>query len=78
MLATVVDTKALLETVAASFVAGIGVVTAFALAIYAWARFADARRDGRIALATASAVLALVALAVWVAGIAAGLYVVAE
>lgn len=77
-LAIVVETKALLETVAASFVAGVGIAIAFSVAIYGSARFADARRDGRAVLATASALLTTVALAVCAAGIAAGIYVMTE
>ena len=46
MLATVVDTEALLKTVAAAFVAGVGVTLIFSLAILGAARFAELSRDG--------------------------------
>ena len=47
MLATLVDTGALLKTVAAAFVAGVGVTLIFSLAILGAARFAELSRDER-------------------------------
>jgi hypothetical protein len=38
----------LLETVAASFIAGVSVTAAFAFLIFGAARFADLRRDERL------------------------------
>jgi hypothetical protein len=57
-LATIVDTKALWETVVAAFVAGVGVTTIFSIVILGFARSADATRSGRSAEA---AIFALVA-----------------
>ena len=57
-LATIVDTKALLETVVAAFVAGVGVTFVFSLAILGAARFAEMSRDGRTSAAAASSPLA--------------------
>jgi hypothetical protein len=47
MIATIVDTKALLETVIAAFVAGVGTTVIVSLAILGAVRFSDATRDGR-------------------------------
>ncbi len=59
----IVDSKALLETVAASFVAGVGVIVVFSIAIVGAARFADARRDDRPAAAAIGVAIAFLALA---------------
>ena len=45
--ATIVDTKALWETVVAAFVAGVGTTIVFSFAILGATRFAEASRDGR-------------------------------
>ena len=47
MIATIVDTSDLLQTVAYSSAAGIGVTLIFSLGIYGSTRFADYSRDGR-------------------------------
>ena len=47
MLATIVDTSALWQTIVAAFVAGVGTTLVFSLAILGAARFAEASRDGR-------------------------------
>jgi hypothetical protein len=73
MLATVVETDALLETVLAAFVAGVGVTLIFSLAILGAARFADLSRDGRPVAATAFGALALVALAAAAAAVTIGI-----
>ena len=75
MLATVVDTQALLKTVAAAFVAGVGVTLIFSLAIVGAARFADLNRDGRPAAAAAFGALAIVALAAAAAVVTIGIIV---
>ncbi len=46
MLAIVVDTKALWETVVAAFVAGVGTTVIFSFAILGISRFAEASRQG--------------------------------
>jgi hypothetical protein len=64
MIATVVDTKALWETIVAAFVAGVGTTFVFSLAILGIARFAELSREGRTLealLAGALAVLGLLA-----------------
>jgi cytochrome c biogenesis protein CcdA len=75
VLATVVDSKALLETVVASLLAGVGVTIVFSLAILGAALFGDARRDGRSGAATAAAGLTMVALAASAAVIVFGIVV---
>jgi hypothetical protein len=59
VIATIVDTHALLETVIAAFVAGVGTTVVFSLAILGGVRFADASRDGRTRHALLFGALAL-------------------
>jgi hypothetical protein len=73
LLATVVETDALLKTALFSVVAGVGVTLAFSMAILGATRFAELRRDDRIGAATAAAVLTAVGFLAWVAAIAAGI-----
>lgn len=75
MIATIVETKELLQTIAASLVAGVGVTASFSLLIYALTRFADMRRDERPLLAAAAGSLAGLSLAVTVAAIVLGIVV---
>jgi hypothetical protein len=75
MLATVVDTEALLKTVAAAFVAGVGVTLIFSLAILGAARFAELSRDGRPVAAASFGALAIVALAAAAAAVTVGIIV---
>jgi predicted RNA methylase len=74
-LATVVDTKALWQTVVFATVAGVGVTFAFTLALLGAARSIDLSRDGRSTAAFASAILAAIALAVVAAAIVLGIVV---
>lgn len=60
MLATIVDTDALLQTIAAAFVAGVGAMIIVSLAILGSVRFADASRDGRTVEAILFGALALI------------------
>jgi len=62
MLATIVDTQALLKTIVASFVAGVGVTLIFSIAILGASKFADMNRDGRAVAAVAFGVLGILAL----------------
>ena len=75
MLATVVETKDLLDTVIASLVAGIGITTAFAILVFGVTRSADMVRDERPLLATAAGGLAVVALLVVTASLVLGIVV---
>jgi hypothetical protein len=78
VVATIVETKDLLETVAASLVAGIGVTAAFSIAIFGIARSADMVRDERPVLATAAGALAALAGLVVVGAIAFGIVVMTQ
>jgi hypothetical protein len=75
MLATIVDTQALLKTIVASAVAGVGVTLIFSLAILGASRFADLSRDGRPVAAVAFGALAVVALAAAAAAVTIGIIV---
>ena len=75
MIATVVETKELLQTVVASVVAGLGITIAFSIAVYGATRFADLSRDQRPAAATAAAALAGLAFAACVAAVVIGVIV---
>ena len=72
---SIVDSEALLDTVAASLVAGIGVTIAFSFAILGAALFGEARRDGRPLAAAGAGGLAVVALAGCAAAIVFGIVV---
>jgi hypothetical protein len=73
-----VDTEALLETVAASAVAGVGTITIFAVAIYGATRFVDFSRDERFVAAAAAATLAVVGLLAFFAAVTVGIVVMAD
>ena len=75
MLATIVDTEALLKTIVAAFIAGVGVTLIFSLAILGASRFADLSRDGRLAGAIAFGALAAVALLAALVAVAVGIIV---
>lgn len=78
MIATVVETKNLLETVAASLIAGIGVTAVFSLVIFGITRSADMIRDERPLLATAAGGLAVLAGLVVAAAIVFGIVVMTK
>ena len=73
--ATMLETKELLETVAVSVIAGVGVTIVFSIAVYGATRFADLSRDQRPIAATAAVVAAVVAFAVCVAAVVFGIVV---
>jgi predicted RecB family nuclease len=75
MVASVVETKELLETVVASLIAGIGVTAAFSLVVFGVTRSADMARNERPLLATAAGGLAALAGAVVIAAIVFGIVV---
>jgi len=62
MLATIVDTHALLKTIFAASIAGVGVTLIFSLAILGASRFVDKTRDGRPVAAIAFGAVGVVAL----------------
>jgi hypothetical protein len=75
MLATVVDTEALRDTVLASLAAGIGISIVFSVAIYGVSRSIDASRDGRRIAAVAFATVGSLGLLASAAAIAVGIVV---
>jgi hypothetical protein len=75
MLAVIVETKELLQTIVASAVAGVGVTVVFSLAILGAARFADLSRGERPLAAGAAAALTILALGVTVAAVVLGIIV---
>jgi hypothetical protein len=75
VLATIVDTKALWQTVVAASIAGIGATFLFSLGILGVARFVDASRDGRRGAAALSAALAVLAMLGVAAAIVVGVIV---
>jgi len=75
MLATVVDTKALWETVAAAFIAGVGTTVVFSFAILGFARFSEANRQGRSVEATLFGALAVLGILATAAAIVFGVIV---
>jgi hypothetical protein len=75
MLAVVVETKQLVQTVVASIVGGVGVTVAFSIAIWGVARFADLSRGERPLAAGGAAAVTLLALAVTAASVVLGIIV---
>jgi hypothetical protein len=75
MLATIVDTDALWQTVLGAAVAGIGTILVFSLAILGIARFAEANREGRGAEATVFGTLAIAGLVLTAAAVVVGVIV---
>lgn len=75
MIATIVEGKALWETVVASVVAGLGVTFIFSIAIWGAARFVDLSREDRMVAATAAGVVGGVALLATLAAVAVGILV---
>jgi hypothetical protein len=71
--ATILQTTDLLETVAASLIAGVGITAVFSLAIWSGARFADLSRDGRPLAAGAAVVLGAFALLTTLAAVVVGI-----
>jgi hypothetical protein len=75
MLATVVDTHALWETVIGAAAAGIGTAFAFSLGILGVARFSELNREGRTFEASIFALLALLGLLATAAAVVIGVIV---
>ncbi len=74
-MATIVETKELIETVIASLVAGVGITAVFSVAIWGGARFVDLSRDDRPLAAGAAALLAVLGLATTLAAVIFGIVV---
>ena len=78
MLATLVDTGALLRTIAAAFIAGVGVTLIYSLAILGATRFAEMNRDGRPVAAASFGALAILAVAAAAAAVTIGIIVMTK
>ena len=70
-----IDGAGLLEVVWVSLLAGVGVTLTYSLVVLGIGRSAAARRDGNEAAATAYALLAALAFAVFAAGVVFGVNV---
>jgi hypothetical protein len=75
VLATIVDWHTLGEVAAASFLAGVGVTTAFSFAVMGATRMVDMRRQGRSVEAGAYAALLILGLAASGAALVFGIIV---
>lgn len=73
MLAVVVETEELLQTVLASVVAGVGITVVFSIAIWGAARFVDLSRDERPLAAAAAGAVGALGLALTLAAVVVGL-----
>jgi hypothetical protein len=74
-LGSIVEWDTLVETVAVSIGAGVGLAIAFSLAVYGAARFAEARRADAPVAAGGAAALAIVSLLVCFGAIVGGILV---
>ena len=75
MLATIVDTKALWQTVVGAAGAGLGTILVFSLAILGAARFGESNREGRTFQASIFGLLALLGLLATAAAVVFGVVV---
>jgi hypothetical protein len=75
MSATIVETSAMLETIIAALLAGVGVTFAFSVAIWGAGRFVDLSRGERPAAAVAAATVTALALLAVGAGVVFGIVV---
>lgn len=75
MLGTVIHTDELLQTIAASVVAGVGITVVFSVAIWGAARFVDLSSNERPVAAGAAATVGLLALAATLAAVVVGIVV---
>lgn len=75
IVAVIVQTKELLQTIVASTIAGVGVTLVFSVAIWGSARFADLSRNERPLAAGAAAALAALAALLTLAAVVYGIVV---
>jgi cytochrome c biogenesis protein CcdA len=78
MIATVVETKELLQSVVASLIAGIGVTAVFSVVIFGVTRAGDMVREERPLMATAAGALAVLAGLAVTAAIVFGIVVMTQ
>lgn len=74
-MAVIVETSELLQTVAASVIAGIGVTVVFSVAIWGAARFVDLSGSDRPAAAAAAAAVGIAGLVATLGAVVVGLIV---
>jgi hypothetical protein len=75
MIATIVEGQEMVETIAASLLAGVGVTFAFSVAIWGVGRFADLSRGERPVAAAMAATVTALALAAVAAAVVFGIVV---
>jgi len=75
MVAVVIETEELLQTVLASVVAGVGITVVFSIAIWGGARFVDLSSSERPVAASAAAVVGVVALVLTLGAVVTGILV---
>lgn len=75
MIATIVEWEAVLDTVLASVIAGVGVTFAFSIAIWGVARFVDYNRGERPLAAGAAGLVAALGLLATAASLVIGIVV---
>ena len=75
VLAEIVETKELVQTVVFAFVAGVGVTVIFSVGIWGVARFVDLNQEDRSGPAAAAAGVAVLALLAVLAAIVIGVVV---
>jgi hypothetical protein len=75
MIATIVHTDELLQTVLASVVAGVGVTFAFSVAIWGAGQFTELSRDERPVAATGAALVGVLGLGCVAAALVIGIVV---
>ena len=78
MIATIVDTEELLETIVYASIAGIGITLIFSLGIYGSTRLADFSRDGRRLEASLAGALAVIAVLATIAALIFGIVVMTQ
>jgi hypothetical protein len=78
MIATIIQGKALWQTVVASLVAGVGITFAFSVGIWGTGQFVELSRSDRQVAATAAGVVALFAFAVVAATVVIGIVVMTQ
>lgn len=77
-MAVMVETKALIDTVIASVVAGVGVTVVFSVGIWGAARFADLSRAERPVAAGAAAALAALSALVTAGAVVFGIVIMSS
>jgi hypothetical protein len=75
VIATIVHTDELLQTIAASVVAGVGVTFAFSVAIWGAGQFTELSRSGRTVAATAAAVVGALGILCVAGALGTGIFV---